>query len=480
MLTVIGQFKLARNGEYRLPLTPVVILVNFILPRKGQNVWLFVTSLFFYAWGEPFFVLVMAGSIVINFFLALIIDENKDQIIARRLLLVIDVFMNLGILFVYKYMNFVTSILHQYDNSIMVTEYVLPIGISFYTFQALSYVVDVYRGEKAQTSLINVGLYIALFPQLIAGPIVRYGDIKEQLIERRATLDKFSEGIFRFLIGFNKKMLIANMVAIVADQAFVADSVRTVFMAWIGALCYTLQIYFDFSGYSDMAIGLGKLMGFELPKNFDYPYASKTITEFWRRWHISLGQWFKDYLYFPLGGSRVASKTRLVFNLMFVWLMTGIWHGANKTFIMWGIMYGILISIEKIFAIPTRIEKNKFVKSVYQTFTLITVMIGWVIFRSEHLHAAYWYVLDMLGLRGGGIVNKTDIFWVREYGIFIVFGLLFSFPIFKCAVKIIKDRNTILDNTVDAVIYFVNIILFVVGVSYLVISAHNPFIYFNF
>ena len=463
--------------EFLMFFLPVVILINMILPRKAQNVWLFFASLFFYAWGEPFFVFVMASSIVINYLLAIKIDENKDCIVTRRILLVVDVFMNLGILFVYKYMNFITSILHQYDNNITVTEYVLPIGISFYTFQALSYVVDVYRGEKAQINIINLGLYISFFPQLISGPIVRYGEIKDQIIERRATVDKFSEGILRFLMGFNKKMLIANMVAIVADKAFVVDSTRTIFMAWIGALCYTLQIYFDFSGYSDMAIGLGKMMAFELPKNFDYPYASKTITEFWRRWHISLGQWFKDYLYFPLGGARVSNKIRLVFNLMFVWLITGIWHGANKTFIVWGIMYGVLISIEKILAISSKIEGKKTVKILYQVFTMIVVMIGWIVFRSEHMHAAYWYVLDMIGLRGGGIVKKTDIFWVREYGIYIALGILFSFPILKCAIKKIREKNIILDNVVDAAIYLVNIAL---GVSYLVISAHNPFIYFNF
>ncbi|MCR5655585.1 MAG: MBOAT family protein [Lachnospiraceae bacterium] len=466
--------------EFLLFFLPIVITANVVMPRKAQNTWLLVTSLLFYAWGEPFFVFVMAGSIVINYSLALMIDKNKDRSMIRRIILVIGVLINLGVLFVYKYMNFVTSILHQYDSNIKVTEYVLPIGISFYTFQALSYVVDVYRGEKAQKNPINVGLYIALFPQLIAGPIVRYGDIKCQLSERSVTVDKFSEGMIRFLIGFNKKMLIANMVAIVSDQAFSMDSGRTVFMAWMGALCYTLQIYFDFSGYSDMAIGLGKMMGFELPKNFDYPYVSKTITEFWRRWHISLGQWFKDYLYFPLGGSRVSSKIRVIFNLMFVWLMTGIWHGANKTFILWGIMYGILISFEKILAIPLKTEKNKFSKLVYQVFTMLVVMIGWVIFRSEHLHAAYRYVLDLLGLRGGGLVNYTDIFWVREYGMYIALGILFSFPIAKNAVRKLKDKNIVMDNIVDAAIYLANIALFAVGISYLVISAHNPFIYFNF
>ena len=466
--------------EFLLFFLPVVVLLNLILPRTFQNVWLFVSSLFFYAWGEPFFVLIMMGSILINYLFAIKIDENKEHRAVQRLILVIDVFMNLGILFVYKYMNFVTSIIHQFNSDIVVTEYVLPIGISFYTFQALSYVVDVYRGEKAQTNIVNVGLYIALFPQLIAGPIVRYSDIKDQLLERRVSIDEFSEGVFRFLVGFNKKMMLANMVAIVSDQSFNMDTERTVFMAWIGALCYTLQIYFDFSGYSDMAIGLGKIMGFEFPKNFDYPYTSKTITEFWRRWHMSLGQWFKDYLYFPLGGSRVSSKLRLVFNLMFVWLMTGIWHGANMTFILWGVMYGVLISIEKLFAIPTKIKDKKTIRTIYQIFTMIAVMVGWVIFRAENLHEALNYMMDMIGLRNGGFIAKTDVFWVREYGIYIIAGMICSVPVLKNAIKALHCKNEVAYHIVDAGIYICNIVMLVIGISYLVISAHNPFIYFNF
>lgn len=466
--------------EFLLFFLPVVVLVNIILPGRVQNIWLLITSLFFYAWGEPFFVLIMMGSILINYLIALVIDKNRKYQLAQRLFLGFDILINLGILFVYKYMNFTTSILNQYNSDIVVTEYVLPIGISFYTFQALSYVVDVYRGEKAQTNIINVGLYIALFPQLIAGPIVRYGDIKDQLLERRVTLDGFSEGVYRFLIGFNKKMMLANMLAIVADQSFNMDTERTVFMAWIGALCYTLQIYFDFSGYSDMAIGLGKIIGFKLPKNFDYPYISTTITEFWRRWHISLGQWFKDYLYFPLGGSRVSSKFRLIFNLMFVWLMTGIWHGANKTFILWGIMYGVLISIEKMLGIPMKIKEKKALRIMYQPFAMIAVVVGWVIFRAEHLHAAWWYVLDMAGLRNGGFITQTDIFWVREYGIYILAGIICSIPIIKNVARKMPDKNALAYCVGDAGIYICNIILLAIGISYLVISAHNPFIYFNF
>ncbi len=466
--------------EFLFFFLPVVVLVNMMLPRKIQNVWLFLVSLFFYAWGEPFFVLIMMGSILMNYLFALIMDENKEHRTVQRLILGIDVFMNLGVLFVYKYMNFTTSILHQFNNDITVTKYVLPIGISFYTFQALSYVVDVYRGEKAQTNIVNVGLYIALFPQLIAGPIVRYGDIKDQLLKRRVTLDNFTEGVYRFLIGFNKKMMLANMVAIVADQSFNMPAGRTVFMAWIGALCYSLQIYFDFCGYSDMAIGLGKMLGFEFPKNFDYPYTSKTITEFWRRWHISLGQWFKDYLYFPLGGSRVSTRLRLVFNLMFVWLMTGIWHGANMTFILWGVIYGVLISIEKLFGIPAKVNEKKGIGIAYQIFTMLAVMAGWVLFRAESLQAAGCYLLDMIGLGKGGWIAAADIFWVREYGIYILAGMFCSVPVIKNAVNALQEKNARAYRIVDAGLYICSIALLLIGISYLVISAHNPFIYFNF
>ena len=466
--------------EFLLFFLPTVVLINSILPRKVQNIWLFISSLFFYAWGEPFFVIIMMASILLNYLLALSIEKIQKSVI-RKVLLTIDITINLGLLFIYKYMNFTTILLKLFIDDIGVTSYIFPIGISFYTFQSLSYVVDVYRGEKAQKSLINVGLYIAFFPQLIAGPIVRYSDIKEQLINRKVTFEDFSSGIYRFLIGFNKKMMLANMLANIADQSFDISSERSVFLAWIGALCYSLQIYFDFSGYSDMAIGLGKLMGFHLPINFNYPYTSKTISEFWRRWHITLGQWFKDYLYFPLGGSKVSSKKRLIFNLMFVWLMTGIWHGANMTFILWGIMYGILISFEKFLSIPSKLENGKCIKRVlYQIFTLLAIMIGWVIFRSEYLDSALWYIQDMFGLGQGNLINKNDIFFIREYGIYIVAGIMFSLTVFKNYISKIKNKNANTYYIIDALVYCINIVLFLVGISYLVISAHNPFIYFNF
>ena len=466
--------------EFLLFFLPIVVAVNILLPRKCQNIWLFIASVFFYAWGEPTFVVIMLASIAINYLLALRLDENRGNKVILNLILGLDISINLGIMFVYKYMNFVTSILHRYNKDVVVTKYILPIGISFYTFQALSYVIDVYRGEKAQDKIIYVGLYIAFFPQLIAGPIVRYNDIKDQINTRKMSFDKFSDGIFRFLIGFNKKMLLANVLAIVADKSFSMDS-NTVLMAWLGAICYTLQIYYDFSGYSDMAIGLAKLFGFQLSKNFDYPYASKTVTEFWRRWHISLGNWFRDYLYFPLGGSRVKTNTRMIFNLMFVWLMTGIWHGANTTFIVWGIGYGILISIEKTLQIPQKIKKSKrLIITVYRIFTMFSVMVGWIIFRADSLHSALWHTMDLFGLRHGGTVTAADLFYLREYCLFIVVGLLFSLPILPKVKNKLTKISSVWNNGADVCLYIANIVLFIVGISYLVISAHNPFIYFNF
>ena len=468
--------------EFVLFFLPVVVIINLLLPRKLQNLWLCAASIFFYAWGEPKFVFAMLASIIINYLFALILDVNRSRTALSRLILWTDILINLGILFTFKYMNFTTSILHGINENIAVTNYILPIGISFYTFQALSYVIDVYRGEKAQKNILYTGLYISFFPQLIAGPIVRYSEIKDQIDNRKMSFEKFSDGILRFLIGFNKKMLVANILANAADASFAAGE-NTVLMAWIGALCYTLQIYFDFSGYSDMAIGLAKLFGFDFHENFNYPYISGTVSEFWRRWHISLGHWFRDYVYFPLGGSRVSGKKRIVFNLMVVWLLTGIWHGANTTFILWGIAYGVLISVEKTFEIPARLKNHRNISVLYRIFTMFAVIMGWVMFRSDDLHSAFGYMADMFGLRAGGLWSASDVFYLKEYGFFMIAGCILSFPVIKWMKEklySIKRMNEIGKSIIDSIFFLANIALFLVGISYLVISAHNPFIYFNF
>ena len=320
---------------------PFVLFFYHALLRnkiKWQNLFLLVSSLFFYAWGEPYFVLIMLASIIVNWGFALLVDFFRDRIYVRYLLFLVVLF-NILLIFTFKYLNFFCTTLNDvFNTDIIIPSIALPIGISFFTFQSISYVIDVYRRKgHVQKNPLNVGLYIALFPQLIAGPIVRYETIAQQIENRVVTFSDFSEGVKRFIIGLGKKVLIANNVALVADHCFtLTEENLTAPLAWLGILCYTLQIYFDFSGYSDMAIGLGRMFGFHFLENFNYPYISKSISEFWRRWHISLGSWFRDYVYIPLGGNRV-SKVRLYVNLFIVWFLTGLWHGANWTFIIWGI-----------------------------------------------------------------------------------------------------------------------------------------------
>lgn len=481
--TKVAYNLLFTSMEFLCLFLPLTLALYYILPHHLRNVWLLGMSLLFYAWGEPVFLLAMLFSIVFNYCIALRIDELKKQKAPKKLLLALAVVVNLGILFVYKYMNFITATLHSAFpatvNLFPKTNFSLPIGISFFTFQALSYVIDVYRGVPAQRKITHIGLYISLFPQLIAGPIVRYTTVMEQLDNRQTTPADFSKGMLRFLRGFNKKMLLANITAQVADLAF-DGSTLSVGMAWLGAICYALQIFFDFSGYSDMAIGLGKMIGFDFLENFNYPYISKTITEFWRRWHISLGTWFRDYVYFPLGGSRVKSKFKLVFNLSVVWLATGIWHGANWTFIAWGVLYGILIIIEKLLDLPKRLPKHKYSEIPYQIFTLLMVLLGWVLFRAPSMDAAWNYLKSMFGLNGNALLCDRVVLNLPEYAVIIVAGLVCSTPVFKRMKEKLQKKNTVLYSACDIMGYLLQMALFGVSISFLAMNAHNPFIYFNF
>ncbi|MDD3926872.1 MAG: MBOAT family protein, partial [bacterium] len=332
---------------------PVTILVYYALikNRPLQNILLLIVSLLFYAWGEPWFVFVMIGSIISNWFFGLLIDKHRDSPAKVKFLLVAMLAFNLSVMFIFKYLVFaLVNINGLLKTHITVPDITLPIGISFFTFQAMSYVLDVYRKKgDVQINPLNVGLYISFFPQLIAGPIVRYQTIAEMINGRKENFDDFSQGVCRFIVGLAKKILLANTLALVADKAFSLPAGElSVTFAWLGAIAYAFQIFFDFSGYSDMAIGLGKMFGFHFDENFNYPYISKSVSEFWRRWHISLGTWFRDYVYFPLGGSRVTSRGRLVLNLFIVWLLTGIWHGANWTLIIWGLYYFVFITTEKL------------------------------------------------------------------------------------------------------------------------------------
>ena len=455
---------------------PCVLLGYYVFFRKNrkmQNVFLTVASLFFYAWGEPWFVLVMIGSILGNWALAYWLDVRRDK---TRFIIALTLLLNLGIIFIFKYLTFtlenINGIIGGIGGGIKVPLINLPIGISFFTFQAMSYVFDISRKRgEAQRNPLNVALYVSFFPQLIAGPIVRYETIAEQIHNRHETLDSFSSGSCRFIVGLAKKVLLANTLAVVADVAFAADT-RSAALAWLGLLAYTLQIYYDFSGYSDMAIGLGRMFGFNLLENFDYPYISRSVTEFWRRWHISLGTWFRDYLYFPLGGSRVKTKRRLVFNLFVVWLCTGIWHGANWTFILWGIMYFVLIAIEKLTGLDKLFTMNRIASMFGHIYTLFFVMIGWALFRAPSIADALQYVTHLFG---GGLSDPVAGFWLRENLVFFAVAVVFSTPLAKRVLSKVVQYKT-MQIAYPAMMF----VLFLITVSFVVKSAYNPFIYFNF
>lgn len=458
---------------------PIVLFFNFVVFKKSrllQNIFLLFSSLFFYAWGEPKFVLVMIASIIINWFFGLIISKKRENKKISKLIIALDVSLNLGILFLFKYLTFTCSIIDSiFGVRLPIPNIALPIGISFFTFQAMSYVIDVYRQKgEVQTNILYVGLYISFFPQLIAGPIVRYETIADEIKNRRETLDDFFDGFARFVVGLSKKVLLANSFAILADQSFNTiknDSISVMF-SWLGAIAYTLQIFFDFSGYSDMAIGLGRMFGFHFLENFDYPYISTSITEFWRRWHMSLGTWFRDYVYFPLGGSR-CGKLRNIFNLFVVWSLTGLWHGANFTFIVWGLMYFVLLVIEKLTGLHKK--SHKLLNVLKWIYTVLFVVLGWVIFRADSIGHAFVYIKSMFGLTGNLFADGIFTGWFTQNLILLVIGIVLSTPIFRFLSQKTKDNN---------VIGFVKagglICLFVLSVASLVSSSYNPFIYFNF
>lgn len=466
-----------------LPITLFVCLVLFRSNRTLQNFFLCAASLFFYAWGEPRFVLVMMLSIAVNWMFGLLVDRSRDSGVCR-LYLFFDVLFNLILIFIFKYLRFVTVCLNQFTPlELEVPNITLPIGISFFTFQAISYVVDVYRQKgEAQKNIFNVALYISLFPQLIAGPIVRYETVAYEIHHRKFSMDDFTDGVCRFIVGLGKKVLIANSMAQVADCAYNiagsgvwlgAETPLTMPMAWLGAIAYSFQILFDFSGYSDMAIGLGKMLGFHFLENFDRPYCSSSVTEFWRRWHISLGSWFRDYVYFPLGGSRV-SHARHIFNLFVVWLCTGIWHGANFTFIVWGLLYFVILVFEKYTGLD-RPAENPVLSVLKHAATLFVVMLGWVIFRSDSIGAAITYIGRMFTLSGTKTSLDAAVFYFREYWVWFAAAAILSSPI----PAIIKEKmNDSAPAQCLRAVFLLSVFFFTV--SFIVKGSYNPFIYFNF
>lgn len=455
--------------------------------RKAQNGFLLVASLGFYAWGEPWFVLVLMLSIIGNWAFGLLIDKHRQNQQLARFSIVLMLIFNLTIIFIFKYLMFtLTNINKLFGSDFNIIHIVLPIGISFFTFQAISYVIDVYRGHGGvQKNPLNVGLYITFFPQLIAGPIVRYETIADQIMNRKETMQDFSEGVCRFLIGFGKKILLANNFAIIADKAFnMPGTELSVSFAWMGAIAYTLQIFFDFSGYSDMAIGLGKMFGFHFLENFNYPYISKSISEFWRRWHISLATWFRDYVYFPMGGSRVSSKGRLVFNLFVVWALTGLWHGANWTFICWGLFYFTFITLEKLTGFESLGGQRFGVKLVKRVYTLLLVIFGWVLFRSTSISLAIAYLKTMLFMGSVEILDANTMVYFAENKVFFLFGILMSMPLIKMISTPLNEKfrkgNRLIDSFVNIAYPTALLLFFIIAISYLVKGSYNPFIYFNF
>jgi len=460
---------------------PITLAGYFLLHKSYRNLFLLVMSLGFYAWGEPRFVLVMAASILFNYVSGLLVGRFRQRQALAKCLLGLCLAGNLGLLFIYKYADFVIGNLNRFGLGLPLTNLVLPLGISFFTFQAMSYVIDVYRGTvQAQPKLQNVSLYIAFFPQLIAGPIVRYKDIEAQIEDREIRFDEFSEGIKRFIIGFSKKILLANQMAVIADRAFaMPDAERSIVYAWLGAIAYSLQLLFDFAGYSDMAIGLGKMFGFRFMENFNYPYISKSIIEFWRRWHISLGQWFRDYVYFPMGGSRVKGVGRLVFNIFIVWFLTGVWHGANWTYVVWGLLNFVLIAFERLSGYPDKF-KTAPAKEAYRVFMLVWVLFGMMVVRSANITAAYTYGLSMLGLQGNSLFCDNVIWAFREHWLFLAAAILCSTELIKRLSERLQKAGSILRGAAGTAAIGFYMFCLVWSVSFIVLGAHNPFIYFNF
>ena len=457
---------------------PLILTIYFIVPKRIRNLVLFLSSIIFYAWGEPIYILLMCFTITVDYVFGIIIDK---QITAGRkkrakISLAGAVAINLLLLGFFKYANFAIGTVNSLTGAgIAVIKLALPIGISFYTFQSLSYVIDVYRGDtKVQKNILDFGTYVTLFPQLIAGPIVRYRTVAKEMKGRVENRADFARGISRFILGMGKKVLLANNAGLLWDSVnALMDSQMSVGSFWLGILAYTFQIYFDFSGYSDMAIGMGLMFGFHFDENFNYPYMAKSITEFWRRWHISLSTWFKEYVYIPLGGNRsgIAKQIR---NIIIVWMLTGFWHGASWNFAVWGLYYGAILILEKVFLLKWIEKMPKFVRHIY---TMLLVIIGWVLFSFDSFKRGAGFIAGMFGLGGYGFVNTEFIYLLLNNIILLVILIIASTDLpKKCIEKFAATRNI--------AVKFVNIavleIIFGICAAYLVAATYNPFLYFRF
>ena len=453
---------------------PVVLILYFIAPKKLKNSVLLLTSLVFYGWGEPKYVVLMIASILIGYVSGLLIEAFSQKKISK-LFLWLSVGINIGFLAYFKYADFFIENFNAATGlSIPLLRIALPIGISFYTFQILSYTVDVYRKDvPAQKNIINLAAYVAMFPQLIAGPIVRYSHIAKELENRNINVENFAKGMRRFILGLGKKILIANTLGELCDIFKQSDD-KSVLFYWLYAVAFMLHVYFDFSGYSDMAIGLGKIFGFNFWENFNYPFISKSATEFWRRWHMSLGAWFRDYVYIPMGGNSV-SKPKWFFNIFVVWFLTGFWHGADWTFIVWGLYFAIFLILEKLLYLKY-LEKSKISSRVY---LLVVVGISFVIFNATDMKEAVSYIGGMFGVGGVPLVSTEFFYYLKSFGVTLCIGLIGCTPIVKKAVEKIKEKA--LGGKIIAVIEPVALIaLLIVMTAYLVDGSFNPFLYFRF
>ncbi len=455
---------------------PVVLLIYFVVPRKGKNAVLLFASLVFYAWGELRYTLLMLLMITQGYVFGRLIDYKRRW---SKIFLAASVVISLGVLGYFKYAEFFLSSFGNVTGiAVPVIKVTLPIGISFYTFQVISYVIDVYRGTvAAQKNYVDMAMYISMFPQLIAGPIVRYSDIEGQLKEREHSAEKIAHGIRRFVIGLSKKVLIANQLGELID-AYQSASEPSVLFVWMYAAACTLQLYFDFSGYSDMAIGLGKIFGFDFPENFNYPYISKSITEFWRRWHMSLGTWFRDYVYIPLGGNRV-KKSRWFFNIAVVWALTGLWHGAAWNFVVWGLYMAVFLMLEKNFLLPF-LKKSRAAGHIY---TMLLVIISFVIFSASDMADAGKTIAEMFGGMGLPAVSSESVYYLKSYMLTFIAAIAGSFPVVKNIFTKLENRvkdNRVAETVLAAAEPVVLAALLILVTGYLVDGSFNPFLYFRF
>lgn len=469
---------------------PLAVLIYFIAPRKLKNTILFLSSLLFYAWGEPVYIVLMIFSTVVDYihglFVFKYIEENNKKM--ARLFVILSIIINLSLLGIFKYSDFLIGIINSISKlSIPALNLSLPIGISFYTFQTMSYTIDIYRGHALpQKNIISFGAYVSLFPQLIAGPIVQYKTIAKELEGRRESFQMFYEGIRLFITGLGKKILLANNIGLLWEEvSSMPLAGLSALSAWLGILAFTFQIYFDFSGYSDMAMGLGRMFGFHFPRNFDYPYTSNSVTEFWRRWHITLGTWFREYVYIPLGGNR-CSKIKFLRNILIVWLLTGIWHGASLNFIAWGLYFGIILLLEKLFL-------NKYISKIpvifQRAYTFIVVVISWVIFSFESSTAIISYLNAMFARNMTGLINKESLYLLNNNLILFLILFIGATPIPKKSAQLILDfinktksaksgKSGIWLDTALTNLFLSGILI--LCIAYLVNASYNPFLYFRF